>query len=215
MNEDDPHTALPTLAFGPFRLQRHPHLLRTATDSVRLGGRATELLVALVERAGEVVSRAELERQVWPHTVVEDSSLRVHVAVLRKALGDGVGDARYIANVPGRGYSFVAPVSVVTPEPAPHVAADARHAALRALPVRLNTLVGRDQAAAHLRANLPLRRLASIVGHGGMGKTALAVAVATELQSSYVDGACFVDLAPLADAALLPDALAAALRDLA
>ncbi|MDB5859495.1 MAG: transcriptional regulator [Ramlibacter sp.] len=67
----------------------------------------------MAERAGHIVSREELSTIVWPSTVVEESSLRVHVAALRKALGDGQGSSRFIINVPGRGYCFVAGVRQV------------------------------------------------------------------------------------------------------
>src|SRR5258708_21780765 len=99
------------LAFGPFRLIPSQKLLLDNDKPVRLGSRALELLIALVERAGEVVGRDELVARVWPSTIVEESSLRVHIAALRKALGDGPAGARFITNVPGRGYCFVAPVT--------------------------------------------------------------------------------------------------------
>src|SRR5258706_10359852 len=99
------------LAFGPFRLIPSQKVLLENDKPVRLGSRALELLIALVERAGEVVSRDELVSRVWPSTIVEESSLRVHIAALRKALGDGHGGARFITNLPGRGYCFVAPVT--------------------------------------------------------------------------------------------------------
>lgn len=210
VTQEETQTPLRVLAFGLFRLHRRPHLLCLGDEPIRLGGRAIDLLVALAERAGEVVSRAELERQVWPHTLVEDSSLRVHIAALRKALGDGIGEARYIANVPGRGYSFVATV-VELSGPAAKPGVQIPEGGARPLPVRLSSIVGREEAVSALRANLPARRLATIVGHGGMGKTALAVVVASELQSNYPDGACFFDMAPLDDPAFMPDALAAAL----
>jgi len=190
-----------TLVFGPFRLQTGPLKLFRREDNarevceVRLGGRALNLLLALLTRPGEVLSRSELEAQVWPYSVVEDSSLRVHVAALRRALGDGVDGARYIANVPGRGYCFVAAVSESTP-------ANPRQAPLKVgnvnnLPASLTRLIGRDTVVAALSAELAQRRLVTIVGHGGIGKTSLALAVAAQVQQHYPDGACFVDLAPL------------------
>ena len=99
-------------AFGPFRLLTAQRLLLEGDAPVRLGSRACDILVALVERPGEVVSKQELLARVWPDTFVEEASIRVHVAALRRALGDGNAGRRYITNVPGRGYSFVAPVSV-------------------------------------------------------------------------------------------------------
>src|ERR1700712_4750176 len=103
--------ALPALAFGPFVLDRSRKQLLENGQPLRLGGRAFDLLAALTERSGEVLGRQELEARVWPHPIVEETSLRVHISALRKILGDGVGGARYIANAPGRGHSFVVPVA--------------------------------------------------------------------------------------------------------
>jgi DNA-binding winged helix-turn-helix (wHTH) protein len=77
---------------------------------VSLGGRARELLVLLAERAGEVVEKGDLMARVWPDVFVEEGTLRVHIAALRKALGDGRDGLRYIENVTGRGYRLIAPV---------------------------------------------------------------------------------------------------------
>lgn len=198
------------LAFGPYRLHRHARQLRRGPAVVPLGGRAIDLLCALAARPGEVLSHGELERAVWPGSLVEDSCLRVHIRALRLALQDDAGAARYIANVPGRGYSFVAPV-VALPEEALPVAAAAP--TLRAPPPLAWPLLGRDDDLRRLRA--PRRRVITIVGPGGIGKTALALALAGEAGGAYPDGVCFVDLAACAHGALVEAALAAALGLLA
>ena len=105
-----------TFAFGPFRLSPSQRLLLESERPVRLGSRALDMLTLLVEHAGAVVGKAELMSRVWPTNVVEEAALRVHMAALRKILGDGRPDRRFIATVPQRGYSFVAPVRV---EPTP------------------------------------------------------------------------------------------------
>jgi DNA-binding winged helix-turn-helix (wHTH) protein len=97
-------------SFGPFRLVKAQMQLVENGVPVRLGSRALELLLVLVERSGEVLSRQELEARVWPRTVIEETSLRVQIAAMRKALRDGTEGARYITNIPGRGYCFVAHV---------------------------------------------------------------------------------------------------------
>lgn len=186
-------------AFGPFRLLRAERLLLDGHRRVPLGGRATELLIALLERAGDVVSRDELTDRVWPGSAVDETSLRVHIAALRKALGDDVAQGRFIRNVPRRGYRFVAPVHAAAPAPiAPHN-----------LPARTTRLFGRDDALRHLAAQVPLRRLVTITGPGGMGKTTLALAAAERVLPLWRDGVRFVDLASVADARLLPAAVAA------
>ena len=81
-----------------------------AGTPLRIGSRAREILVALVECAGEIVSKRELISRVWPDTIIEEVTLRVHVAALRKALRDGEFGMQYVQNVTGLGYRFAAPV---------------------------------------------------------------------------------------------------------
>ena len=97
--------------FGPFRLHSAERLLLEGGKPLRLGSRPLEILITLVEHAGETVPKDQLIKRVWPDMVVNESALRVHVATLRKALGDGHDGNRFIANIPGRGYRFVAPVT--------------------------------------------------------------------------------------------------------
>jgi len=210
----------PALAFGPFVLDRSRKQLLESGKPLRLGGRAFDLLEALAERSGEVLSRQELEARVWPRTIVEETSLRVHISALRKILGDGVGGARYIANVPGRGYSFVVPVVVVDMArepiaPAIAVVASTPPPPVRRahnLPARLNHAIGRSSVTRALGERLATRRLVSVVGPGGMGKTTVALSIAEEQVGHYPDGVWFVDLAPLTDPARVPLAFAAALQ---
>lgn len=101
------------LQFGPFRLIRAERLLVRDGAPVPIGGRAFDLLVALADRAGEVVSTRELSNLVWSGVIVEEANLRVCIVALRKALGDNKDRPRYILNVAGRGYTFVAPVQRV------------------------------------------------------------------------------------------------------
>jgi len=104
----------PAISFGPFRLLPDQRLLLEGDRPLRLGSRALEILVALVERAGDLVSKGELMARVWPDTFVEEANLRVQVAALRRALRDGENGNRYITTVAGRGYWFVAPVVLST-----------------------------------------------------------------------------------------------------
>ncbi|WP_280152075.1 winged helix-turn-helix domain-containing protein [Piscinibacter sp. XHJ-5] len=199
------------VTFGPFRLLPRRKLLLEGEQPVRLGGRALDLLIALVERAGEVMSRDELEARVWPNTFVQETSLRVHVSTLRKALGDGHGSARFITNVPGRGYCFVAPVARHRQAPtAAETLPD--HEVPHNLPARLTRMIGRAEAVASLRKLLAEARFVTVTGAGGMGKTTIALAVAEELLGSFRDGVRFVDLAPIADPSQLPGAVASTLE---
>jgi DNA-binding winged helix-turn-helix (wHTH) protein len=104
-----------SVSFGPFCLFPRARILHKSGIPVVLGSRALDILIALVERAGEVVNHRELISRAWRGLVVESGNLRVQMTYLRRSLGDGEQQARYIANVPGQGYSFVAPVS--RPEP--------------------------------------------------------------------------------------------------
>src|SRR5258705_5566541 len=100
------------VSFGPFHLIPAQHLLLDGDRPVRLGSRACEIVIALVERPGQLLTKQELIDRVWPNTFVEEGNLRVHLAALRRALGDGQAGRRYITNVPGRGYCFVAPLTL-------------------------------------------------------------------------------------------------------
>jgi len=184
-------------AFGSFRWVPAQRVLLDDGKPLRLGSRALDILITLVEHAGETISKEQLIAHTWPDTVVDDGALWVHVAALRKALRDGRASKRYVANNPGRGYAFVAPVTREHPPPAtapPNGAADGKD-----LPAPLTHLVGRDDVIAALATQLGRRRLLTIVGPGGIGKTTVAVALADGLCGSYTDGTWFVGLASLSD----------------
>jgi len=180
------------LAFGPFQLYAAQKLLLNRGEPVRLGGRAIDLLLALVRQPGQLLSQRDLVAQVWPNTVVEDSSLRVHVAALRRALREDGADGRcYISNVPGRGYRFTAfiearePAIVATAPTAPSL--------------RLSSVIGRAHDLDWVADRLGANRLVSIVGPGGVGKSTLAAAVAAKSQARFAGGVFHIDLGPLQD----------------
>ena len=100
-----------TFVFGPFELSAAERLLKRGHETVSIGGRALDLLITLVDRAGQVISHKELIARAWPDVTVEEANLRVHIAGLRKVLREGPDGARYISNVAGRGYCFVAVVA--------------------------------------------------------------------------------------------------------
>ena len=196
--------------FGPFRLLADQKLLLEGDKQVPLGARALELLVALTSQAGDVLSNADLMTRVWRGLFVEESNVRVHVAGLRRALRDGQDGNRYIVNIPGRGYSFVAPVEIVWGEDSrPAQTTVSEHPAT--LPRPIARVVGRDAIVDALCSQLAQRRFFTLVGPGGIGKTTVAVAVAHRVLGSYPDGVCFVDFSSIRDPDLVPSTIAGAL----
>jgi predicted ATPase/DNA-binding winged helix-turn-helix (wHTH) protein len=198
------------ISFGPFSLVAGERILTKEGAPVELGGRTFDTLIALVSRPNEIVSKRDLLARVWPDVIVEEGSLRFHIASLRKALGDGEGDARYIATVAGRGYCFVAPISRSSNRgEAPTAgAAGFPHANL---PSQLVRMVGRAADTLTLSAQLIDARFATIVGAGGIGKTTVAVAVAHHLIQTFAGAVVFVDLGALSDPNLVTTTLASML----
>ena len=206
------------ISFGPFRLFARSRLLEKDGVPLHLGGRALDILIYLAERAGEVVDKRELIKQVWSGVTVDEGSLRFHITTLRKALsdnalndkalGDAGGSSRYVVNVPGRGYCFTAPLlrpaalenRASLPVASPH-----------ALPSPLARMIGRDEAVEKICAELALHRFVTIVGPGGIGKTSVALAVAHREFEAFGGQVCFVDFGALTDARLVPGTIAAAL----
>ena len=178
------------LRFGPFEVNFSDRSLKKANRAVPLGGRAYDILIALLENAGEVVARAELIEKVWPDVTVEEGSLRVHLSALRKALGGGQFGNKYIARVQGGGYSFIAPVVRV---PADHERGNAS-APMSSLPPALGRMIGRDDFVLEVQATLQSERLVTILGAGGMGKTTVALAVGHSTLLEFAGAVFFVDL---------------------
>jgi predicted ATPase/DNA-binding winged helix-turn-helix (wHTH) protein len=198
-------------SFGPFRLFAAERLLKKADQPVPLGGRALDLLIALAERAGEVVTHKELISTVWADVTVEEANLRFQMTTLRKALGDGQDGARYVSNVAGRGYCFVAPVtrsSANQPVPVTGIATAQRD---QKLPPRLMRIVGRDDTVRALAQQLQACRFVSIVGPGGVGKTTVSISVAHAVVDVFPNAVFFIDLVTLTDPQLVPTAVASAL----
>ena len=198
-------------SFGPFSLFAAERLLKKADEPIPLGGRALDVLIALVERAGEVVAHKELISSVWPDVTVEDANLRAHIAALRKALGDGRDGARYVTNISGRGYCFVAPVTRSSARQTVPVTGFTTTERVQNLPPRLTRMVGRDDTVRALAQQLRVWRFVSIVGPGGVGKTTVAISVAHMLVDGFHDAVFFIDLAALTDPQLVPTAVASAL----
>jgi predicted ATPase/DNA-binding winged helix-turn-helix (wHTH) protein len=203
-------TAL-VLRFGTFEFRPARMLLLDQGKAVRLGNRALDILHILIERAGEVVTKEELIEYTWPTTVVEEGNLRVHIGALRRVLRDGEGGSRYIVNVIGRGYSFVAEVRREEENEAdlsPSMPPSSRQ---NDLPAPLTRMLGRSEDVTALLELLRSSRLVTVVGPGGVGKSTLALDVASSLVDSHRERARFVDLAAIADPALVPQSCATAI----
>lgn len=181
------------IVFGPFEVNVTERTLKKADEAIPLGARAFDILIALTDRAGGVVTKGELIASAWPDVTVEEGSLRVHLSALRKALGDGQFSNRYISNVQGRGYCFVAPVIRRVGKQDE----GSGFAGLSNLPPALGRMVGRDDAVREIRTRLQAERLITVVGAGGIGKTTVAVAVGHAESTDFSDGVFFIDLSTL------------------
>jgi predicted ATPase/DNA-binding winged helix-turn-helix (wHTH) protein len=198
------------ISFGPFSLVAGERFLTKEGAPVELGARTFDILIALVSRPNEIVSKRDLLARVWPDVIVEEGSLRFHIAALRKALGDGEHGARYIATVAGRGYCFVAPLARSGDRGRESAEVVPRFPYAN-LPSRLIRMVGRVNDVAKLAAQLTSERLVTIVGAGGVGKTTVAVAVAHEVTEAFAGAVLFVDLGMLSDPKLAATAVASML----
>src|SRR6266545_3954249 len=185
--------------FGAFELQLDERRLLKDGQSVVLRPRAFDLLAALVDRAGHLVTKDALLDRVWPKMVVEETALRVQLSALRKVLGDEA-----IATVSGQGYRFTLPVTKRETEA--HRISTPRHN----LPHQLTSFIGREQEIAQLKELVATNRLVTLTGAGGVGKTRLAIEVASRLVDAFLDGVWLVDLATLSDPHLVPKAVAQA-----
>lgn len=209
--ESSGHPIAREMKFGRFRLQPERQLLLEDDKPVRIGGRALDILITLVERPGELLTKDELVSRVWPNVVVDEGNLRTQIALLRRALNDGRDGARYVVAVPGRGYRFVAPVALAAP---PTAAADTVPVIAersQQLPKSISRVIGRDGVVAEAVKRLERRRLLTIVGPGGIGKTTVALAVADLATPAYADGVFFIDFSTVSRSISLSSVVAEAL----
>ncbi len=201
-------------SFGHYRLLPARRTLLAADQPVSLGGRALDLLMALVERSDRVVSKGELMEVVWPRLVVEENNLNVQIMLLRKLLGHPM-----IATVPGRGYRFALPVTQAGGAPSDSPPSAGFNADLTLSPKDPETewqtnlltvpptLYGRDADLAAMANLLANHRLVTITGAGGIGKTRLGQAAALRAVSNFPDGVWWVELAPLSRGGLVAAAI--------
>jgi DNA-binding winged helix-turn-helix (wHTH) protein len=178
-----------SFAFGPFRLRPTQRLLTQAGKPVQLGSRAFDILIALLERPGELVSKEELMTRVWPNTFVAAANLAVHIYALRRALGDGREGNRYVVNIPGRGYRFVAPVTVEKDVSSETAAPSARE---HQMPANLAGPIERG-ATNDVLGQQP--RMLTVVGLPGVGQTPVTLAVVGRLVGVHDSGVWLIDVA--------------------
>src|SRR5258706_11748290 len=196
------------LSFGPFDLSIGERALRRDGQVLPLGGRALDILIYLADRPGEVIAKQELIDHVWSDVIVEEGSLRVHVAAIRKALADGQFGNRYIANVKVRGYSFVGTVVSLAG------GTESRNARFRyqgRLAVRPIMMIGREAVISEVSDKLRNERFVTLLGPGGIGKTTIALAVGRAAAEEFGGKGYFVDLESLTDPRHVAGAVAASL----
>jgi predicted ATPase/DNA-binding winged helix-turn-helix (wHTH) protein len=184
--------------FGHFELHPGERRLWAAGKALSLTPRAFDVLVALVERPGQLVSKDALLDRVWPGLVVEENNLQVQVSTLRKVLGPAA-----IETVPGHGYRFLPKVQGSGGDEAspPN---EHRHN----LPRALTRFIGHEDDLAKCARLLDRSRLVTITGVGGLGKSRLSLEMAGASLENFADGVWLVELAPLADAQLVSRAVA-------
>jgi predicted ATPase/DNA-binding winged helix-turn-helix (wHTH) protein len=186
--------------FGQVEIRPAERRILINGQPANVGARAFDVLLALIDRRDRVVSKDELLELVWPGLVVEENNLQVQVSTLRKLLGP-----QALATIPGRGYRLALKFdgeSGSSPAPA---------ARIHNLPAQLSSFVGREREIAELKELLGTTRLVTLTSMGGTGKTRLSLQVAADVTDDYPDGVWFVELAPLADERLVPQAVASVL----
>lgn len=208
-----------TYRFGEFALDTVTYELRRSGDRIRLARQPMDLLLLLLERPGELVSREVIGSALWTDDVFVDREAGMHTAVLkiRQALGDSTESPHFVETVPGRGYRIVASVEVVAHAPLQGSAVHSPaleplpSARRHNLPAELTSFVGRRKELVELPGLIASSRLLSLTGAGGVGKTRLAVRLASGLPNEFSDGVWLVDLAPLSVPDLVAQTIATSL----
>ncbi|HZC98596.1 MAG TPA: winged helix-turn-helix domain-containing protein, partial [Bradyrhizobium sp.] len=200
------------VAFGRFQVSPHRRELLADSQPVKLGGRAFDVLMALIEARGAVVAKDALMARVWADQVVEAHNLEAQISALRAVFG---ADRDLIRMVARRGYQFTGEIRVPSSSPVERAAAGI--AAQPAgplpptnLPAPVSELIGRDAEIAEVVSLIGAHRLISLTGAGGIGKTQLALAAARQILPHFAGGVWLAEFSPLADPGLVPATVAAA-----
>jgi predicted ATPase/DNA-binding winged helix-turn-helix (wHTH) protein len=196
-------------AFGRFQVLPHRRELLADGQPIQLGGRAFDVLIALIEARGAVITKDALMAHTWPDRIVEENALQSQISALRMALG---ADRDLVRTVSGRGYQFIGEVR--PPSAGDNAGADAvatkpaSAVPMTNLPEPLSELIGRDDEIGEILNLATAHRLVTLTGAGGIGKTRIALALARKLLPQFTDGVWITELATLSDSALVPAALA-------
>ena len=204
-----------TFRFAEFECDAAAYQLRRNGRRVRLARQPMDLLLLLLERHGELVSREDIAHHLWGDDVFVgvDTGIRAAILKVRRVLAGPQGAARLVETVPGKGYRFVAAVEVITRIAIPDVGGSPPGVTIPSrgrhnLPADLTSLLGREADLEEVRRLLSATRLLSLTGSGGVGKTRLAIRLASEVAPQFPDGMWLVDLAALTTAALILPAIA-------
>jgi predicted ATPase/DNA-binding winged helix-turn-helix (wHTH) protein len=204
-----------SLVFSRFRMVPHRRELLADGEPVKLGGRAFDVLMALIEARGAVVSKDALMARVWPGRIVEENALQSQISALRAAFGP---ERELIRTVSGRGYQFTGEIRAPSAHPEERTAASVASAGANSalpptnLPTPVGELIGRDDDLREVLTLAAAHRLVTLTGAGGIGKTQLALAAARQLLPQFSGGVWLAELAPLADPGLVPVAVATAAK---
>jgi DNA-binding winged helix-turn-helix (wHTH) protein len=188
---------------GPFRLDTEAGVLTKDGAPMALGARAVAVLATLVRRPNQYVPRAGIIDAAWPGVVVEEGNLAVQISALRRVLAQAPGGERWIETLSGRGYRFVGPVTEF-----PDEAHDRDRGKRSNLTEPLTSFIGRERELVEIKRLLPGKRLLTLVGVGGIGKTRLALQAAAEVMDAYRDGVWLVELGSISNPLLVPTSVA-------
>jgi predicted ATPase/DNA-binding winged helix-turn-helix (wHTH) protein len=202
-----------SVAFGRFRVLPHRRELVVDGLPIKLGGRAFDVLMALIEARGTVLGKNALMTRVWPDRIIEENSLESQISALRAAFG---AERDLIRTVFGRGYQFTGDIRVLSASldaragAGMTVAEPASPLPSTNLPAPVSELIGRDAEVAEVVSLICAHRLVSLTGAGGIGKTRLALAAARQILPHFADGVWLAEFSPLSDPGLVPATVAAA-----
>src|SRR6202047_5301904 len=202
----DPGDTPATIEFGRFSVLPRRREVLAEGQPLALGGRAFDVLMALIEASGAVVDKNTLMNRVWPDRIVEENSLQAQISALRKAFA---ADRDLIRTIAGRGYQFTGVIRTVAARPDLHATAGTPQPTSTPsrpptnVPQPVSELIGRDVELDEILDLSTSHRLVTLVGAGGIGKTRLVIEAVRRLLPRFVDGAWVAELAPLSDPELV------------